>query len=608
MRSCLLPGRVPAAAPAREEEERRQEFPAFSKVQESMATELKRPSTPAHDCLTADRLLAPSMPALIAGACREHAAKPAFSIVLPNGWTRTLTFAEIDALSDDFAFFLRERLGLEAGDVVAVMGPNCLAYPIAAYGIMKAGCVFTGLNPLYTGEEARFQLADSQAKALVVVDLFADRLEAALDGTGVRHLIRFSIAEFFPLWQRLLITWKLRREGRLKPFPRPAIPFSRALSEGRRVRGGRRSEIFWHERSLDDPQIFQYTGGTTGRPKGAEITAFNLLANITQQEIMSGETLRARASDQETTLLVLPLYHAYALAIGAMHAMRAGTHIVLVPNPRPLSNLKPAFDRFPITMLPGVNALFQGLLEEDWFVAHPPRHLKLCVSGAAPLSPAVRARWKEVTGCEIHEGYGLTEGTCIVTASPLDETMKPGTVGRPLPGTEIRIVDDEGRDCPPGVPGEIWIRGPQVMRGYRNRPEETAAVLADGWLKTGDVGFLDEDGFLVIADRKKDMIIVSGFNVYPAEVEAVLAEHPGVAEAAVVGAPDEKAGEVPWAFVVRRDPALDEAALKAHVAARLTAYKRPKRYVFVDELPKSPVGKVLRRHLREEARRLAGAK
>ncbi len=563
-------------------------------------------SLPAEDPLTPDRLLAPSMPALIAGACREHAAGPAFSIVLPNGWSRTLTFAEIDALSDDFAFFLRAELGLEAGDVVAVMGPNCLAYPIAAYGIMKAGCVFTGLNPLYTGAEARFQLADSGAGALVVVDLFADRLEAALEGTGVRHLIRFSIAEFFPLWQRLLITWKLRRAGRLKSFPRPTIPFPRALHQGRRAGGGRRSEIFWHERGLHDPQIYQYTGGTTGRPKGAEITAYNLLANITQQELMSGETLRARASEHETTLLVLPLYHAYALAIGAMHAMRVGTHIVLVPDPRPLKNLKPAFDRFPITMLPGVNALFQGLLEEEWFVSSPPRHLKLCVSGAAPLRPRVRARWRAVTGCEIHEGYGLTEGTCIVTASPLDETMKPGTVGRPLPGTRIRIVDDGGRDCPPGTPGEVWISGPQVMRGYRNRPEETAAVLADGWLRTGDVGFLDEDGFLVIVDRKKDMIIVSGFNVYPAEVEAVLAGHPGVAEAAVVGAPDEKAGEVPWAFVVRADPALDERSLARHAAERLTAYKRPRRYVFLDELPKSPVGKILRRRLREQARRMAG--
>ncbi len=558
----------------------------------------------AEDPLTPDRLLASSMPALIAGACREHAAKPAFSVVLPNGWTHTLTFAEIDTLSDDFAFFLREELGLRAGDVVAVMGPNCLAYPIAAYGIMKAGCVFTGLNPLYTGAEARFQLTDSQAKALVVVDLFGDRLEAALSGTAVRHLIRFSVAEFLPLGRRLLVAGKLWREGRVSAFPRPAVSFARALRAGRRRRGRRTSAIFWAERSLHDPQIYQYTGGTTGRPKGAEITAYNLLANITQQDLMSGERLRAQASEHETTLLVLPLYHAYALAIGAMHAMRAGTHIVLVPNPRPLANLKPAFDRFPITMLPGVNALFQGLLEEEWFVAQPPRHLKLCVSGAAPLSPTVRTRWQAVTGCAIHEGYGLTEGTCIVTASPLDETMKPGTVGRPLPGTRIRIVDDEGRDCPPGTPGEIWISGPQVMRGYRNRPEETAAVLSDGWLKTGDIGFLDEDGFLVIVDRKKDMIIVSGFNVYPAEIERVLSAHPGVAEVAVVGAPDDRAGEVPWAFVVRADPTLDDEVLARHAAARLTAYKRPKRYVFLDELPKSPVGKVLRRELRERARHL----
>ncbi|RMF13971.1 MAG: long-chain fatty acid--CoA ligase [Alphaproteobacteria bacterium] len=552
-----------------------------------------------------ERLLAPSMAALIGEACREHGPKPAYSCILPNGWHASLGFAEIDALSDAIAFFLREELGLEQGEVVAVMAPNCLGYPIAAYGAMKAGLVLTGINPLYTPREAAHQLADARAGTLFVIDLFADRLEKSLSGTDVRHLIRLSVTDFFPWWKRRLVEARLRREGRLAPLPRPAISLARAIELGRRRGRGRDSAVLRRGRRLDDVAIFQYTGGTTGRSKGAEITEYNLLANITQQDLFTGETLRAQAGAMETSLLVLPLYHVYALAIGAMHAMRAGTHLVLVPNPRPLSNLKPAFETFEITVLPGVSSLFQGLLAEDWFVRSPPASLKLCFSGAAPLSESVRRRWREVTGCEIHEGYGLTEGTCIVTSSPLDERTKPGTVGMPLPGTRIRIVDEAGRDLPTGQAGEILVQGPQVMRAYRNRPEETRTALKDGWLHTGDIGYLDEDGFLTIVDRKKDMIIVSGFNVYPAEIEAVLAEHPGVREVAVVGAPDERSGEAPWAFIVANDPTPTEEELRAHVAERLTNYKRVRRIVFMDELPKSPVGKILRRTLRERARELA---
>ncbi len=561
--------------------------------------------TPAGGDFDPERLLAPSMAALIGEACREHGPKPAYSCVLPNGWHATLDFRDIDAMSDAIAFFLREDLGLAAGDVVAIMAPNCLGYPIAAYGAMKAGLVLTGVNPLYTANEAARQLADAGARALFVIDLFADRLDEALAGTGVRHLVRLSLVDFFPWWQRRLVEARLRREGRLRPFSRPSIPLKEALRRGRRRARGRDTRALRRDRRPDDLAILQYTGGTTGRSKGAEITERNLLANITQQHLFTGETLRARTGAMETSLLVLPLYHVYALAIGAMHVMRLGTHLVLVPSPRPLSNLRPAFEKFDITVLPGVSSLFQGLLAEDWFVRAPPASLKLCLSGAAPLSESVRRRWQALTGCEIHEGYGLTEGTCIVTSSPLDERTRPGTVGMPLPGTRIRIVDEEGRDLPAGEAGEILVRGPQVMRAYRGRPEETRAALRDGWLHTGDIGILDEDGYLTIVDRKKDMIIVSGFNVYPAEIEAVLAEHPGVREVAVVGAPDPRSGEAPWAFVVAGEPPPDEEDLRRHMAARLTNYKRVRRIVFVSELPKSPVGKILRRELRERARELA---
>ncbi len=455
-----------------------------------------------------ERLLAPSMAALIGEACREHGPKPAYSCILPNGWHASLSFREIDALSDAIAFFLREELDLEAGDVVAIMAPNCLGYPIAAYGAMKAGLVLTGINPLYTPREAAHQLSDARADTLFVIDLFADRLEEALADTPVRHLIRLSLADFFPWWKRRLIEAKLRREGRLRPFLRHSVSLQEALARGQRRARGRDTEPLRRGRRLDDVAIFQYTGGTTGRSKGAEITEYNLLANITQQDLFTGETLRAQAEAMETSLLVLPLYHVYALAIGAMHVMRLGAHLVLTPSPRPLSNLEPAFRKFAITVLPGVSSLFQGLLAEDWFVRNPPKSLKLCFSGAAPLSESVRRRWREVTGCEIHEGYGLTEGTCVVTSSPLDERMRPGTVGMPLPGTRIRIVDEAGRDLPADEPGEILVQGPQVMRAYRGRPEETRTVLKNGWLHTGDIGFLDEDGFLTIVDRKKDMIIV----------------------------------------------------------------------------------------------------
>ncbi len=547
------------------------------------------------------RMLAPSLGALMSGACAEYGAKTAFSIVLPNGWSSSLDFATVDRLSDDCAWYLRGELGLAPGDVVAIQAPNLLAYPIAAYGVFKAGLTLTGLNPLFTPAEARHQLADSGARALFVIDLFGDRLAETLKGTAVRHVIRLSVGDFFAPWRRALIALSLRRQGKRPRFSVPAISFARALRLGRRHNQGPAAAHLAHERALDDVAMIQYTSGTTGRPKGAEITERNLLVNMTQGEHFSGDTMRRLRGDGATSLLVLPLYHIYALIIGTMHATRYGTHVVLIPDPRPLSNLRPAFERFEITVLPGINTLFAGLLREDWFVAKPPRSLRLCFSGAAPLAKETRERWRDLTGCPIYEGYGLTEGTCVITSSPLHAEAKPGSVGVPIPGTEIRIVDDEGRDLPPGEAGEIVVRGPQIMRGYRGRAEATAETVRDGWLHTGDIGFLDEDGFLTIVDRKKDMLLVSGFNVYPAEIEAVLAAHPGVAEVAVVGVPDARSGEVPWAYVVPADAALDGEALARHTAAHLTNYKRPRRYVFLDALPKSPVGKVLRRELREMA-------
>ncbi|RMD87172.1 MAG: long-chain fatty acid--CoA ligase [Alphaproteobacteria bacterium] len=549
-----------------------------------------------------ERMLAPSLGALMAEACAEYGSQAAFSIVLPNGWSASLDFATVDRLSDDCAWYLRRELGLAPGDVVAIQAPNILSYPIAAYGVFKAGLTLTGLNPLFTPAEARYQLADSGARALFVIDLAGDRLAETLEGTAVEHIVRLSVGDLFPAWRRALISASLRRQGRLGRFTVPSLSLAQALRRGRRHNRGPAADHLARDRALDDVAMIQYTSGTTGRPKGAEISERNLLVNMTQGEHFTGDTMRRLRGEGATSLLILPLYHIYALIIGTMHATRYGTHVVLIPNPRPLSNLRPAFERFEITVLPGINTLFAELLRQDWFVANPPRSLRLCFSGAAPLAKETRERWQELTGCPIYEGYGLTEGTCVITSSPLHAEAKPGSVGVPIPGTEIRIVDEGGHDLPPGEPGEVIVRGPQVMRGYRGRAAETAETVRDGWLHTGDIGFLDEDGFLTIVDRKKDMLLVSGFNVYPAEIEAVLAAHPGVAEVAVVGAPDDRSGEVPWAYVVRTDPTLDADTLAQHAAAELTNYKRPRRYVFLDALPKSPVGKILRRELRDMAR------
>lgn len=553
----------------------------------------------------ADRLLAPSMADMLRQACREHAGRPSYSCVLPNGASATLRFEEIDALTDAVAFYLRGGLGLRPGETVAIQAPNVLGYPVAAYGIIKAGLIVTGINPLYTVKETRHQLIDSGARALFVIDLFGDRLADAIEGTEVAHVIRLSVADFFPAPQRMLIQTALKLQKRVPKTTVASLPLAEAVARGRKLGRGCDAAELTRGRSLDDVAMFQYTGGTTGRSKGAEITERNLLSNITQQDALVSATMRAVNDTGETTLLILPLYHIYALAIGAMHSMRQGTHLVLAPNPRPLSNLKSAFEKFDITILPGINTLFAELLKQDWFTANPPPNLRWCFSGAAPLAHATRERWEQLTGCRIHEGYGLTEGTCIVTSSPLTEHAKPGTVGVPIPGTDIRIVDEDGEDLPLGEAGEILVRGPQVMKGYRNRPDATAESIKGGWLKTGDMGFLDEDGFLTIVDRKKDMLLVSSFNVYPTELEDVITDQPKVLEAAVVGVPDARTGEAPWAYIVKRDDSLTESEIRAHCEAHLTNYKRPRKFLFVGALPKSPVGKVLRRELRDEARKQA---
>jgi long-chain acyl-CoA synthetase len=537
------------------------------------------------------------LPAMLRAAASTYGEATAFTQCMPNGMNGSLTFTEVDRHSDSFAAFLREELGLAAGDAVAVQMPNCLAYPVVAFGVMKAGCVLVNTNPLYTPSEMTHQFADSGAKALVIIDMFADRLPEVLPRTSIQHVVTVRIAEFFPR----VIAGIIRLVQRYWDRSLPEVtvdhrPFTAALEAGRgRLRDGAALDGYLEGIDRGSLAALQYTGGTTGGSKGAMLSHGNLLANMTQMLEMTGDTIRR---GKETVLTALPLYHIFAFMVNLLSFYEAGGHNVLIPSPRPPSNLKRAFENYRVTWLTGVNTLFNALLNERWFLEHPPRHLRQSAAGGMALHASVARRWEEVTGTPVVEGYGLTETSPVLTFNPIGGRGKEGSIGIPIPSTELRLVDDDGRPVEPGQPGEVLARGPQVMTGYLNRPEETASAMSDGWFHTGDIATMDEEGYFFIVDRKKDMILVSGFNVYPNEVEEVLAAHPGVQEAAVVGVPDEKMGESVRAFVVAKDPALTREEVIRHAREHLAAYKVPRGVEFRDDLPKSLIGKILRKDLR----------
>ncbi|MEM9011367.1 MAG: AMP-binding protein [Pseudomonadota bacterium] len=531
-----------------------------------------------------------SIPELVAAAA-EHGAAPCFSIVLPNGAAATLSYRALDEAADAFARTLIDRYGIETGDVVAIQAPNCLGYPVALIGALRAGAIVSNVNPLYTAFETKRQIADCGAKLLVGFDLFAPVLEEVVEAHPDLPLILLSVTDLFPPARRTLLRLAMRYVRRMvPPLHVPALGLHAVLAEGRRSR----TPLAGRAITGDAPCFYQYSGGTTGVSKGVELTARGLLVNMEQATAMSPDHLKRPG---RTALLALPLYHMFGLFISA-GSMQLGGHVVLIPNPRPLANLKPAFERFQPDIFPGVNALFAGLLEEPWFKADPPRSIEITFSGATSLNEAVAKRWTAATGSLIAESYGMTETTTVLTTNPLDERNRFGTVGLPLPGVDLRIVDRDGQDLPPGEAGEVLARGPQIMRGYRGRAEATEEAFLDGWLRTGDIGVLEPDGYLRIVDRMKDMLIVSGFNVYPNEVEEVIAAVPGVAEVGVVGRPAADKGEEVVAFVVSADANLSADRIAAACRDRLTAYKRPHEVRFVETLPKSPVGKVLRRDLR----------
>jgi long-chain acyl-CoA synthetase len=540
------------------------------------------------------------IPDMVRQQSAKSAQKAAFTQVMENGFAASLTYEQVDRMSDEFAAYLRGKLALDAGDRVAIQLPNSLAYPVVLFGVLKAGCIAVSTNPLYTPPEMVHQFNDSGARVLVISDMFADRLPAVLPKTRVENVVTVRVTEWFSAVPAFLIRAKIKYSlKQLPPITVPHTPLQDALKAGRqRIAGGADVKGYMSGVTQDSVANLQYTGGTTGVSKGAMLSHRNLLANVAQMLAMNTTLLK---EEQESIMTALPLYHIFAFTVNLLLFYQIRGHNVLIPNPRPPVKMQKAFEKYPVTWFSGVNTLFNALANEEWFKQNPPRSLKLSVAGGMALHGAVAKRWKEVVGTPVVEGYGLTEAAPVVSFNPVDR-VKDGTIGIPFPSTDVRLVDEAGNPVTElDTPGELICRGPQVMLGYWKRPEETAKMLQDGWLYTGDVAQMDSEGYFKIVDRKKDMILVSGFNVYPNEVEDCIANHPGVHEVAVIGVPDEHSGEAVKAFIVKKDDGLSPESVIAHCRESLAGYKVPRSVEFRDELPKSPIGKIIRRELRVPA-------
>ncbi len=539
------------------------------------------------------------MAEVIGAAAQEYGTRPAVSTQLPTGACTTLNFNDIDRLTSNFAVYLREVARVQAGDVVALMSPNCIDFLLAVFGIFKAGCICTNINPLYTAPEMEHQLKDSKAKVLIIVDRFGDKVDAIIANTSVRQVIKISLLDFFPPLKKVIMGFVLKKVKRMVPEMRTNhVTMADALKQGaaKRTVGSIDVKAYRVGQTIDDTALYQYTGGTTGRSKGAELTHRNILFNAAMANSMIVDEVGAM--DGDCRLVVLPLYHITAFVLIMLPGLANGAHCVMIPNPRPPSNLKTAFENHAVTHFSGINTLFAALLEESWCTRDVVKHLRFCGSGGAAQHVAVAKRWEALTGVPIHQGYGLTECAGILTLNPVSEN-RLGFVGVPVPGTIVKIVDSQGDELPRGEAGEVIAKGPTIMKGYLDQPEATVETIKDGWLHTGDIGVMDEDGFIQIVDRKKDMILVSGFNVYPNEIEEVIARLDKVLEAGVIGVPNEKTGESVKAYVVSSDPNMTAEHVITHCEGLLTNYKRPKHVEFVEEIPKTAVGKVLRRNLRD---------
>ncbi len=529
-------------------------------------------------------------------SCRKFADRPAFS-----NMGVTLTYGELDRLTAAFAAWLQSHTDLKPGDRIAVQMPNLLQYPIAVFGALRAGLIVVNTNPMYTAREMRHQFKDSGARALVYVNLFGKLVEEVLPDTDIEYLIEARLGDMQgSSLKAALVNAAVKYLKKMVP----AYHLPRAVSFRHVLRQGRAHSMKLVRQSLDDIAVLQYTGGTTGVAKGAMLTHGNLVANMQQvhacmlQTGADGKPLIREG--QEIMIAPLPLYHIYAFTANCMCMMVSGNHNVLITNPRDIPGFVAEMKKWRFTGLLGLNTLFVALMENPEFGKLDFSGLKITNSGGTALVKATAERWKAVTGCAVVEGYGLTETSPVVSTNPYGEGARLGTVGIPLPATALKVIDDAGQELPIGERGELCVKGPQVMKGYWQRAEATAEVLdSEGWLKTGDVAIIEADGFVRIVDRKKDLIIVSGFNVYPNEIEDVLMTHPKVANCAVIGVADEKSGEAVKLFVVPRDPELTIEEIKAFCREQFTGYKVPKHIVLRESLPMSPVGKILRRELRD---------
>ena len=520
----------------------------------------------------------------------KFAHQPAF-----QNMGKTLTYAEVGKLAEDFASYLQNVLKLPRGERVAIMLPNLLQYPIALFGILQAGLVAVNTNPLYTPRELEHQLKDSGATTIIVLENFANTLELVLPRTQIKHVIVASVGEMFGFFKGTLMNFVLRKIKKMVPEYRisGAIPFQTTLKEGA-------AHTFSPVTlTREDTALLQYTGGTTGVAKGAVLSHGNICANMLQAKEWIKNQLR---EGKETVIAALPLYHIFALTVNLMIFTNAGSKIILITNPRDMKGFIGELKKERISVFIGVNTLFNGMVNQPDFSTVDFSNLRLTLGGGMATQKAVAEKWKKITGTPIVEAYGLTEASPGVCCNPLNIEAYSGGIGLPVPSTEVELRDADGKEVGIGHPGELWVRGPQVMKGYWNRPEETAKTIdALGFLETGDIAVMDEKGWLKLVDRKKDLIVVSGFNVYPNEIEEVVSHNDKVMEVACIGVPNEKTGEALKVFVVKKDPSLTKEELIEFCRTELTAYKVPKDIEFRDELPKSNVGKILRRELREQA-------
>ncbi|HET6911753.1 MAG TPA: AMP-binding protein [Rhodanobacteraceae bacterium] len=538
----------------------------------------------------------PSLVAMFEETCARFPQRPAYS-----SFGKSMSYAELDKLSARFAAWLSGELKLGKGDRVAIMMPNLLQYPVALFGTLRAGCTVVNVNPLYTARELEHQLRDSGAKVIVVLENFAATLASVRNQTPIETVVVTSIGDLLGFPQGALMSLAVKYVKKM--VPRWDIPDH--VCFGDLLKRGAALPVPEVEIGHDDLAFLQYTGGTTGVAKGAMLSHGNMVANTMQLASWVGDLF---THGEEKIVTALPLYHIFSLTVNALFMMHFGGENILIVNPRDIPAFVKVLKKNRWSAITGVNTLFNALAHCPDLTHDDFANVKFALAGGMAVQRAVAERWKALAGVPLIEGYGLTETSPVATANPLDLKEYSGSIGMPLPSTDLKLIDDGGNEVARGESGELCVRGPQVMKGYWNRPDETAKVLgSDGWLRTGDIARMDERGFFYIVDRKKDMILVSGFNVYPNEIEDVVARHPGVLEVAAIGVPDEHSGEVVKLFVVKKDPALTEAALKQYCHDELTGYKRPKYVEFRDSLPKSNVGKILRRELRDEEKKRAQA-